>query len=173
MPCFDCAGARRADRGVSFLLVAVGKIAELVDIPSESQPLFCEYLIRHVRGASLAGWRGKQPQPHARFQQIVEHAATLRDSLLSLGDDERVMMLGGNLLTAFSFLGPLDALATQGKQLIERGEALSGPQLPQTPKGLGAPPKPLPWKPGAPAPEAFVAALIGLVDQFGGTPPTF
>jgi hypothetical protein len=157
------------------LLVAVCKVAELFLIPPESRPLFCEYLSRHVRGASLAGWRGKQPQPLAWLKPIVEHASALRDSLLSLGDEERLVIaetLGGNLLTSFSILGPLGALAERGKELMARGEALSGPQRPQTKKGLGAPEKPLPWKPDALAPEAFVVALVTLVEDFSGTLPT-
>jgi hypothetical protein len=155
----------------------VCRVAKLAGIPPKSQPLFCHYLLGHVESARHAGPDAVLPQPQLStwLKPIAKQAATLRNSLLSLGDDERKVvaaMLGCNILTSFSFVASLDAIAEGGKALEARAKALSGKERPQTPKALGAPPKPLPWKPGAPVPEAFVAALIGLVDQFGGMPLT-
>lgn len=162
--------------GNRLLTAAVSKVAKHphINIPSGSRPLFCEYLIRQVRSASLAGPDAVQPPPYARLEPIVKQAAALRASLTDkrLSDGERkfiAAMLGCNLLTSYSFFGRLDDLAEGVKELMERRKALTGGGF----RGrLGAPRKPLPWQSGAPVPEAFVAALISLVDQFRGTPLT-
>jgi hypothetical protein len=82
--------------------------------------------------------------------------------LAEIGAKERT----GSGIHIQAFLGALDAIA-------ERGAELSASQHPQTPRGPGRSKKPLPWHPGAAAPEEFVAALYGLVAQHGGELPTF
>lgn len=171
---------------------AVSEVAKLAKIPPENRTDYCTDLTAHVVAVRLAGanWeRWKRSQLYKWLAPIANQASTLRDSLSSLSVDERneiekLILIGAkdtrnNALLTFhtiqAFLGALDAIAELGKELVAHGdaEATSASRPPRQPGTRGPDKKPLPWSPGASAPEELVAALYRLATRYGGKLPTF
>jgi hypothetical protein len=138
---------------------AVGKVAEIAQIPPVSRDLFCRGLVLRILAFREVGPDWQQPQRYAWAGQ----AAALRDSITSqsLDADERSLIVAlvthgqrglGSSLHFETFLGALEALAAQA----------------QAKRGRGRPRVPPPFQPGALAAQNFVVALDRLVADCGG-----
>jgi hypothetical protein len=165
----------------------VSEVAEGFGIPLPGRAIFCADLTKQIEGAGRAGRGWRRSQPYAWLAPIAEQAAALRDGLSGLGVDERrelekLILIGArdtsnNVLltvsTVRAFYGALDAIAECGAELVARGDALSASQPSRPPGTPGPRKKPLPFTPGASAPEELVAALYELIARHNGKRPTF